>query len=111
MDKKDIYKLRTIPSDFSKLTNVVDALVTKVDATDNTLSSTGGLVLKTQVDSDKLGLKRKMEDIDKNGTQYCWTCQKDWFIKNKYWFEHKNYKSWKLVTNYWLKIKYLALAV
>ena len=65
MDKIHVDKLKTLPTDLSKLRNVVDKivddkLVAKVNAVD-----TSGFVLKTQYKTDKLGLKKKTDDIDK----------------------------------------------
>ena len=40
-------------------------MVTKVNAIDNKIPSTSGLVTKIQFDSDKLGLVKQLEDVDK----------------------------------------------
>ena len=65
VDKIDVDKLKTVPIDLTKLSNVVknnvvkkteyDELVTKVDNTDNT-----GFVLKIKYDTDKSDLEKKL---------------------------------------------------
>ena len=70
VDKIDVGKLKTVPVDLSKLSNVVnndvvkktvyDKLITKVNAT-----NTSGFVLKTQYDPDKSSLEKKINDADK----------------------------------------------
>ena len=70
VDKIDIDKLKTVPADLSKVSNVVDndvvkktvhdKLVTEVNATGTSRS-----VLKTRYNADKLGLEKKI-DADKN---------------------------------------------
>ena len=64
VDKVDISKLVTVPGGLGKLNNVADKdvekgvydkLVSKVNTIDNS-----GLVLKTQYNSDKLGLEKKI---------------------------------------------------
>ena len=67
VDKLDTDKLKTVPTDLSKLINVVknevvkkteyDKLVNKVNNID-----TSGFVLKTKYDTDKLGLEKKIPD-------------------------------------------------
>ena len=64
-DKIDVGKLKTVPVDLTKLSNVVknnvvkkteyDELVTKVDNTDIT-----GFVLKIKYDTDKSDLEKKL---------------------------------------------------
>ena len=71
VDKINVGKLKTVPVDLSKLSNVVnndvvrrtvyDKLVTKVNNIDTT-----GLVLKTKYDTDKSGLEKKISDAEKN---------------------------------------------
>ena len=68
--KIDVDKLKTVPVDLSKLSNVVnnnmlkkteyDKLVAKVNAID-----TSGFFLKTQDDTDKSNLEKKLNDADK----------------------------------------------
>ena len=68
VDKLDTGKLKTVPVDLSKLTNVVknevvkkteyDKLVTKVNNID-----TSGFLLKTKYDADKLKLENKIPNI------------------------------------------------
>ena len=70
VDKIDVRKLNTAPADLSKLSNVVnndvvkktvyDKLVTKV----NTINSSK-FVLKTQYDTDKSDLEKKINDANK----------------------------------------------
>ena len=69
VDKIDVYKIKTVPVDSSKLNNVVnndvkktvyDKLVVKVNNTD-----TKGFVLKTEYDTDKSSLEKKTCDPDK----------------------------------------------
>ena len=69
VDKIDVDKLKTVPVDLAKLSNVVknvvkkteyDKLVTKVDNIDIT-----GFVLKTTYDTDKSDLEKKISDADK----------------------------------------------
>ena len=62
VDKLDIDKLKPVPIDLSKLSNVVktdvyDKLVTKVNNVD-----TSGFVLKTKYDTDKSELENKIPD-------------------------------------------------
>ena len=62
---KNIYELKTVPTDLSELSNVVektvhDKLVNKVNATD-----TIGFVSKTQYNTDKLDLEKEIDDADK----------------------------------------------
>ena len=66
-DKLDTNKLKTVPVDLSKLTNVLknevvkkteyDKLVNKVNNID-----TSGFILKTKYDADKLKLEKKIPD-------------------------------------------------
>ena len=66
MDKIDVDKLKTLPTDLSKLRNVVDNDVIencKFFAKVNAIN-TNGFVLKTQYNTDKLGLKKKIDDVD-----------------------------------------------
>ena len=70
IDNIDVEKLKTVPVDLSKLSNVVnndvvkktvyDKLVTKVNNID-----ISGLVLKTKYDIDKSDLEKKISDVDK----------------------------------------------
>ena len=69
VDKTDVDKLKTVPTDLSKLSNVVDnvvkqtvydKLVAKVNAID-----TSGFVLKMQHNTGKSGLEKKINDADK----------------------------------------------
>ena len=72
----DVDKVKTVPSDLSKLTNVVDndvikktvydKLVIRVNIIYIKILSTSGLVTKRQSDSDKQGLENNMEDVEKN---------------------------------------------
>ena len=70
VDKIDAGKLKTVPVDLAKLSNVVkndfvkkteyNKLVGKVDNIDTT-----GFVLKTKYDTDKSDLEKKISDVDK----------------------------------------------
>ena len=69
VDKIDIDKLKTVPFDLFNLSNVVDndvkktvydKLVTKVKAI-----HTGGFLLKTQYNTDKWGLEKKLMTLTK----------------------------------------------
>ena len=62
---KNIYELKTVPTDLSELSNVVektvhDKLVNKVNAI-----GTIGFVSKTQYNTDKLDLEKEIDDADK----------------------------------------------
>ena len=63
VDKIDIDKLKTVPVDSSKLSNVVNNEVVKKKTVYNSLSAelnnTSKFVLKTKYDTDKLDLERK----------------------------------------------------
>ena len=81
-DKIDIDKLKTVPVDLSKLSNVVnnevvkkavyDKLATKANAID-----TNGFVLKTEYDTDKLDLEKKINEADKKIPDACGLVKKD----------------------------------
>ena len=62
-------KLKTVLADLSKLSNLVDNEIVKKPAYDKLVikvnPSTGGLITKTQYDSDKQGLEKNIEDVDK----------------------------------------------
>ena len=70
VDKLDIAKLKPVPNDLAKLSNVVknddvkkteyNKFVTKVDDIDTT-----GFVLKTKYDNDKTDLEKKISDAEK----------------------------------------------
>ena len=70
VEKIDLDKLKTVPVDLSKLSNVVkhevvrktvyDKLVTKVNSIDTT-----GFILKTKYDADKSDLEKKISDAEK----------------------------------------------
>ena len=69
-DKIDVNKLKTVSADKSKLCNVVDNDFVKKTAHDklatkvNTIDASG-FVLKTQYNTDKSGLEKKIDDADK----------------------------------------------
>ena len=73
VDKIDVDKLKPVPNDLSKQSNVVkndvvknseyDKLVKKVDNNDTT-----GFVLKTTYDTDKSDLEKKISDADKKNS-------------------------------------------
>ena len=70
VDKRDLYKLKNVPVDLSKLSNVVnnediiktvyDKLVAKLNEID-----TSGFILKTKYNTDKSNLEKKISDADK----------------------------------------------
>ena len=70
VDKISIDKFKTISADLSKLSNVVDndvvkktlcnKLVTQVNTIDTNI-----FVLKTQYSTDKSGIEKKVDDVDK----------------------------------------------
>ena len=59
----------------------------KVNAGDTKLRSTSELVDKTQYDSDKQNLEKKIEDVDTN------VHNTSGLVKD--WLEYKNYRNWK----------------
>ena len=70
-------KFKNVPVDLSMLSNIVDNVVkktaynqfvTKLNTTNTKIPSTSELVTKTQYDSDKKGLQKRIEDVDKNKT-------------------------------------------
>ena len=75
VDKIDVDKLKTVPVNLSKLSNVVNKdvvkktvynkLVAKVNAID-----TSGFVSKTKYDTDKSSLEKQISDADKKNTLY-----------------------------------------
>ena len=75
VDKLDVDKLKTVPGGLRKLSkvkdnnlvkkNVYDQLVMKVNATGTKIPATSLLITKTQYDSGKKGLGKKIVDIDK----------------------------------------------
>ena len=76
--KTKVDELKTVPTDLSKLCNVVDnmlskrlynQLVTKVNATDSKIQSTKVFVTTTRQDSDKQGLEKKIEDVAQKNTE------------------------------------------
>ena len=99
IDSLDVDELRTVPADLSKLSNVVDndflkknvydKLVIKVNAIDSKIPSNIGLITKAQYDSEKQGLWKSIDDIDKK-------------ILNISGLQHKKYKDRKQDTwCYW----------
>ena len=68
VDKLDIDKLKPVPKDLSKLSNVVKNDVVKKDVYDKLVAevnsiNTSGFVLKTKYDTDKSELENKIPDI------------------------------------------------
>ena len=55
--------INAVDNDVVKET-IYDKLVTKVNAIDTEISSTGGLVFKAQYDSGKQNLEKKIEDVN-----------------------------------------------
>ena len=85
----DVDKLKTVPADLSKLSNVVDNVVkktvyenlaTKVNAIYTKIPSTSGLVINAKHESGKHGLEKNIEDFNKkhkqgnpkHGKSNCW---------------------------------------
>ena len=74
-DDLHVNKLKNVPADLSKLSNIVNIdfvkktvysqLVTKVNDIDTEIPITSGLVTKTQNDADKQGIKKKIANVDK----------------------------------------------
>ena len=67
VDKLDINKLKLVPTDLSKLSNVVKNDVVKNDVYDKLVTkvsyiNTSGFVLKTKYDTDKSELENKIPD-------------------------------------------------
>ena len=69
VDEIDIDKLKTVPADLSKLSNLVGNNVVIKTVNDKfsevNAMDTSGLVLKTQCNTDKLFLEKKIDDTDK----------------------------------------------
>ena len=88
VDNLDVDKLKTVPaSDFIKLSNVVDnnvvkknvydkKLATKVNFVNTNISSTSGLVIKTQYDWNKQALEKKINDVNKKILITSWLFKK-----------------------------------
>ena len=98
VDKIDVDKLKTVPTDLSKLSNVVkndvvkkndyNTKVTSIESqiagvTKNTLDNLGDItklkavdtnnfVLKTKLASDVTTLENKIDTVDKKNTRYKW---------------------------------------
>ena len=66
MDKKDVENLKIVPTDLSKLRNVVYNDVVKKTKYDKLFGNieTSGFVLKTKYDTDKSSLEKKISDAD-----------------------------------------------
>ena len=65
VNKLDIGKLKTVPVDLSKLSNVVKNEVikkTKYNKLVNKVNNISGFILKTKCDADKLELEKKIPD-------------------------------------------------
>ena len=77
-DNLDVDTFKIVPANLIETSNVVDndgvkktlydILVIKGNATDTKIPSSTGSVIKIQIDSDKQGLEKKVEDVDKNTT-------------------------------------------
>ena len=70
VDKIDIGKLKTVPVDLSKLSNVVNNNVVKKTVYNKLIAKlnsidTSGFVFKTKYDTDNLDLEKKINDADK----------------------------------------------
>ena len=68
VDKLDINRLKTVPVDLSKLSNVVNDVVKKVVykkfVTKRNNIDTSKFVLKTKCDTDKSDLEKRISDVD-----------------------------------------------
>ena len=67
VDKIDVYKLKTVPVDLSKLSNVVNNYVVQKNSYDKLVAKvnniyTSGFVLKTKCDTDKSDLEKNIPD-------------------------------------------------
>lgn len=75
--------MKTVYANLSRLSNVINndvvrkivyyELVTKTKAIDTKISSTSGLVTKTQYDLDKQSLEKKTEDVEKTLILISWS--------------------------------------
>ena len=70
IDKIDIDKLKTVPVDLSKLSNVVNNIIFKKTVYDKLAAKvinidTSGFVLKTKYDTHKSDLEKQITDADK----------------------------------------------
>ena len=70
VDKIDVEKLKTVPVDLSKLSNVVKNEVVKKTVYNKLVANvnnidTSGFVSKTKYDTDKSDLEKKISDADK----------------------------------------------
>ena len=70
IDKIDVDKLKTVPKDLSKLSNVVDNEVVKKTAYDKLVPKvnnidTSGFALKTKYTADKSNLEKKISDTSR----------------------------------------------
>ena len=65
LDKIDVDTLKTVPSDLRKLSNVVDNVAKKLITEVTMVHLTDGLVLKTQCNTDKLGIEKQIDDAGK----------------------------------------------
>ena len=78
--KKDSASLKIkVPAKYNKVSNVVDNVVAKVSAVNTKMLSASELAIKTQYDSYKKRLKRKIENLDKRYlTLTGWTKKTDY---------------------------------
>ena len=70
VDKLDVHKLKTVPTDLSKLQNVVNNDVVKKTVYDKLVAkvntiSISGFVLNTKYETDKSNLEKKINDANK----------------------------------------------
>ena len=70
VDKIHVDKLKTVPVNLSKLSNVVNNDVVKITVSDKLVIKvnnidTSGFILKTKYDTDKLSTEKKISDAEK----------------------------------------------
>ena len=66
VDNLDVNKIKTVPAALSKLSNVVDNdVIKKKIVYDKSVFKVNAIVTKTQHDSDKEDLEKKIEDVEK----------------------------------------------
>ena len=116
VDKLDIDKLAPVPAELRKLSDVVksdvvkkteyDKLVEKVDNIDTT-----GFVLKTNYDTDKSDLEKKISDTDKKTPDTSDRAKKTDLNAKITEIENKIPNITGSATNSALKIKYLMLVI
>ena len=82
VDDLDVVKLKTVPADLKKLSDVVDnevvkntqfnTLKTKVNNLEKKIPDAITLIHTNQYNTDKQNLEQKIGDVDKKNTRYKW---------------------------------------